>query len=119
MIGFWRDRTKVKVDASLGISRSGPACLILRATNIGVKAITIEGLAVLRGTQTDFRPRSNGLLTTLEPTEQLEHRWVTTIIGGKVTGLGMYDTEGRVWEVRREEFTGLLNLLGAQDEEKR
>ncbi len=90
-----RDRVKVRVGAyfeltsDAGVTRL--SVLIVKATNVGRRSVTVKGVFVCEGKERRFITFSTRLgkpSNTLEPTSEIDHRCEPAVVTERTTKLG-------------------------------
>jgi hypothetical protein len=99
---LWKDRAKVRVGAY--VETMSDACasrlfaLIVRATNVGGKVVTVKGVFVHKGKEKRFVTASTKPgkpPDMLDPTQEVDPRYSPELVTEKTTKLGVFDTEGK------------------------
>jgi hypothetical protein len=107
---LWKDRVKVRVGAfyettiDAGVTRH--FALIVRATNVGRRSVTVKGVFVHEGKEKRFYPAKKPS-NALEPTQEINLRYDPELVTDKTTRLGVFDTEGREWVIHRRHLKDL------------
>jgi hypothetical protein len=109
-----KDRAKVSVGAVFELVTDAGSTriefLVVKATNVGRRTVTIKGIFTCEGKSKRFWGPSSArrLPKTLEPTEEIEERMKGLLARiEKITTMGVFDTEGREWRLSRKRLNQL------------
>jgi hypothetical protein len=109
-----KDRVKVRVGAfcettsDAGVTRL--SALIVRATNVGRRSVTVKGVFVREGKERrsiTLSTRPGKPSNTLEPTGEIDLRYDPELVTERTTKLGVFDTEEREWALSRKHLKNL------------
>jgi hypothetical protein len=105
-----KDRAKIRVSAMFARENnpSIPLKFLVKATNIGTRPVTVQGIATREGKDQYFWVNARYLPKLLQPTEEVAELSANlTFITDKTTELCVFDPGGKEWKLPKKRLNEL------------